>query len=203
MSTAVATTAAMPIGTFNTKIHRHDSWTSRPPTTGPAAAPRDPLTAHHRIDSSRRSAAIAVRIKPRLVGTSAAAPTACNPRKPTITHRLLLSAQPRLASEKIASPVMNAGLLPYRSARRPTGTRSAANTMAYPFSTQLRFANDCSSTLSPMARSPTLTMNRSRALMNVAAHRIRSSTFGLTARARCMRSRFGFRMSGEAGTVAV
>jgi hypothetical protein len=65
-----------------------------------------------RIAVCRRSAGIVVRISPRLVGTNAAAPAACTQRSATISHRLLLTAQPRLASENSSSPTMKPPLFP-------------------------------------------------------------------------------------------
>src|SRR5216683_2014261 len=109
---AAATSAAIPMGMFRMKIHRHDAWTRSPPSAGPAAAPREPLTAQIWMECFRRSAGIAVNIKPRLVGTSAAAPIACTQRSPTMTQRSLLSAHPRLPSVKTASPKRNACLTP-------------------------------------------------------------------------------------------
>src|SRR6266851_5140781 len=84
---AAATSAAIPMGMFRTKIHRHDAWTSSPPSAGPAAAPREPLTAQIWMECFRRSAGIALSINPRLVGTNAAAPSTsqaakCEDREP-------------------------------------------------------------------------------------------------------------------------
>ena len=70
--------------------------TRRPPSAGPAAAPREPPTAQSRIECARCSAGIAVRIRPRLVGVRAAAPAACRQRNATMNHRSLLDAHPML-----------------------------------------------------------------------------------------------------------
>src|SRR2546425_1186669 len=61
---AAATSAAIPMGMFRTKIHRHDAWTSSPPSAGPAAAPREPLTAQIWMECFPRSAGMAVNINP-------------------------------------------------------------------------------------------------------------------------------------------
>src|SRR5258708_37888763 len=90
------------MGMYRMKIHRHDALTSSPPSAGPAAAPREPLTAQIWMECFRRSAGMAVSIKPRLVGTTAAAPTACPQRTPTRTPSPLLSAHPRLPKAEAA-----------------------------------------------------------------------------------------------------
>jgi hypothetical protein len=123
---AAITNATKPIGTLTRKTHRQDAATNSPPATGPAAAARPPVAAQIRTARVRRAAGTAVISRPRLVGVSAAAPTACKPRNATSGHRPGLSAHAALPMTNTARPSRNPAFWPYRSASRPNGTSSAA-----------------------------------------------------------------------------
>ncbi len=59
-----------------------------------------------------RSGGVDVSSSPRLVGVSAAAPTACRTRKATSIQSPVLSAQAALAAVKSTRPPMNPALRP-------------------------------------------------------------------------------------------
>ena len=67
---------------------------------------------------------------------SRAPPAAWTTRAPTRTQTSGAAAQAAEATAKTIMPVRNAARRPIRSAARPAGTSSAANTIAYAFSTQ-------------------------------------------------------------------
>src|SRR4051794_3376393 len=77
------TSAASPMGTLTRNTQRQLAATSRPPTTGPAAAARPPTAVHVRTAPGRRSAGVAARSKPSDVGVRSAAPAACTTRNAT------------------------------------------------------------------------------------------------------------------------
>ena len=93
---------------------------------------------------------------------SSAPPAAWTTRAATSTQTSGAAAQAAEARPKTIIPVRNAARRPIRSAARPAGTSSAANTIAYALSTQDRSARPAPPKLRPMDGSATLTMNRSR-----------------------------------------
>lgn len=129
-SRMAATRARTPMGMFTRNTQRQDALTSRPPTTGPAAAARAPTAAHTRTARTRSSGGVAASSSPRLVGVSAAAPAACSTRAATSHHKPVPTAHAALAAVKIANPARKPALRPKRSANRPNGTSRAAYTMA-------------------------------------------------------------------------
>ena len=120
------TSAAIPTGTLTMKTQRQDACTSRPPTTGPKAAASAPVAAQMRTARTLPASGVEASSRPNDVGVSAAAPTACRPRKRTSVQRSWLAAQAALAAVNSASPARNPGSRPYRSASRPRGTSRAA-----------------------------------------------------------------------------
>src|SRR5580693_1917040 len=144
-----STTAATPTGTLIQNTQRQFTWTRLPPITGPSAAPSAPSadqvpSAFGRPDAGTTLAAIS---RP----TPGASPHSTDP-----------AVNP-------ASPATNNRRRPIRSAHRPAGTSTAANTIVYPLSTQdseLRLVPGYCLLMYGKAR---LTMNRSRLDMNTAS----------------------------------
>jgi hypothetical protein len=165
---SASATAASPTGTLIQNTQRQLTWTRAPPMTGPRAAPSAPSADQVPIAFGRAAAGTAASSSDSDAGTIAPAPAACTTRAaisaPTpgaSPH----STEPRLNP---ASPATNSRRRPTRSAHRPAGTSTAANTIVYAFSTQdseLRLVPGYCLLMYGNAR---LTMNRSRLDMNTA-----------------------------------
>ena len=93
---------------------------------------------------------------------SSAPPAAWTTRATTSTQTSGATAQAAEARAKTTTPARNAVRRPIRSAARPAGTSSAANTIAYAFSTQDSDARSAPPNVRPIDGSATLTMNMSR-----------------------------------------
>ena len=125
-----ATAPSAPAGRLTRNTSRQSTCTSRPPSGGPAAAAAAPTPAQIPIAAGRSRGSNSGSSSASEVGTSSAAPAACSTRAATsvatdgaIPH----SAEP---IEKSTSPAWKPRLRPVRSASRPAGTSSAANTIA-------------------------------------------------------------------------
>jgi hypothetical protein len=127
---APATIANRPTGKFTRNTQRHDSSTSSPPITGPAAAAVPPTAAQSPSAIPRFSAGNSGSSRPSEAGINSAAPAAWTTRAPTRNSTEGDAAQAAEARVKTVSPPRNARLRPTRSAQRPAGTSSAAKTMA-------------------------------------------------------------------------
>ena len=106
---APAINVARPIGRLTTNTQRQSISTSRPPTTGPAAAARPPTAAHPRVAAVRRSSVTVASSRAKEVGSCAAAPTAWTTRASTSTHSVGATAQPIEATVKTTTPPRNTG----------------------------------------------------------------------------------------------
>ena len=122
---AIATTGTL---TRNTQCQL--AATRAPPRTGPSAAAAPPTEVHARIAPVRRSGGAAASSRLSEAGMSSAPPAAWTTRAPTRTQTSGAAAQAAEASAKMIMPVRNAARRPIRSAARPAGTSSAANTIA-------------------------------------------------------------------------
>ena len=92
---------------------------------------------------------------------SSAAPTACPARAATRTASVGARAQAADATANTISPSWNVLRRPSRSASRPAGTRQAAKTIAYAFSTQESEEGVLPGKLCSIAGNAMLTMKRS------------------------------------------
>src|SRR5690349_12780921 len=147
---------------------RQLTWTRLPPITGPSAAPSAPSADQVPIALARPEAGTLASSSESEAGTIRPAPTAWTIRAAISSgtpgdrpH----SAEPRLNP---ISPAPKIRRRPIRSAHRPAGTSTAANTIVYAFSTQ-----DSESRLVPWYSRPMygnarFTMNRSRLDMKTA-----------------------------------
>src|SRR5262249_13233245 len=125
-----ATKAMIPTGRLTRNTQRQLAVTSRPPSTGPAAAATADTVDQIRTYGTRLSGAAEAISRPSEVGGSAAAPADCTKRNPTSPHSRGAAAQAALATVNSASPDRNMFLRPTLSARRPNGTSSAAKMIA-------------------------------------------------------------------------
>src|SRR5580658_4165558 len=161
-----STTAATPTGTLIQNTQRQFTWTRLPPITGPSAAP-----SADQVPSAfgRPDAGTAASSSDSDAGTIAPAPAAWTTR--AAISRPTPGASPHSTDPAVnpASPATNNRRRPIRSAHRPAGTSTAANTIVYPLSTQdseLRLVPGYCLLMYGKAR---LTMNRSRLDMNTAS----------------------------------
>jgi hypothetical protein len=104
--------------------------TRAPPTTGPSAAAAPPTEVQALIVPVRFSGRAAASSRPSEAGISSAPPAAWTTRAITSTQTFGAAAQAAEATPKTIIPVRNAARRPIRSAARPAGTSSAANTIA-------------------------------------------------------------------------
>src|SRR5277367_5699536 len=164
-----STTAATPTGTLIQNTQRQFTWTRLPPITGPSAAPSAPSADQVPSAFARPDAGTAASSSDIDAGTIAPAPAAWTTR--AAISRPTPGASPHSTDPAVnpASPATNNRRRPIRSAHRPAGTRTAANTIVYPLSTQdseLRLVPGYCLLMYVKAR---LTMNRSRLDMNTAS----------------------------------
>jgi hypothetical protein len=103
--------------------------TSTPPSDGPTAAATAPADVQMAVAVARFAAGNSGSSRPREVGTRIAPPMACNTRAPTSTSGDVASPASIEAPTKEYIPMKNIRRRPTRSATRPAGTSSAANTM--------------------------------------------------------------------------
>src|ERR1700722_8658697 len=172
---------ARPTGRLIQNTQRQLACTRLPPITGPRAAPSAPSADHVPMARARPAPGTAASSSDSEAGTMSPAPMAWTTRKaisaPTPGTRPH-SSDPRLNA---TSPAVNTRRRPIRSAHRPAGTSTAANTMVEAVSThdsELRLVPAYSR---PMYGKARLTMNRSRLDMNTA--RDRTPTMAVTWRA--------------------
>src|SRR3984885_15178884 len=125
-----ATTAIATIGTLTRNTQCQLAATSAPPTTGPSAAAAPPTEVQALIVPVRFSGRAAASSRPSEAGISSAPPAAWTTRAATSTQTSGATAQAADARPKTTIPVRNAARRPIRSAARPAGTSSAANTIA-------------------------------------------------------------------------
>src|SRR6185312_14488372 len=166
-----STTAATPTGTLIQNTQRQSTCTRAPPMTGPNAAPRAPSADQVPRALGRTGAGTAASNNDSDAGTIAPAPAAWMTR--AAISAATPGASPHSTEPKLnrASPAVNSRRRPIRSAHRPAGTSTAANTIVYAFSTQdseLRLVPGYCRLMYGNAR---LTMNRSRLDMNTAKDR--------------------------------
>jgi hypothetical protein len=126
----LAISAIAATGTFTRNTHRQLAATSAPPSTGPSAAAAPPTDVQPRIAPVRLSGGAAASSRPSEAGISSAPPAAWTTRAATSTQTLPAAAQAAEASANTTTPARNAARRPIRSAARPAGTSSAANTIA-------------------------------------------------------------------------
>ena len=98
-----------PMGRFTTNTQRQSTCTSRPPTTGPAAAASPPTAAQLRVARVRRSAGTVASSSASDVGSCAAAPVACTTRASTSAQRVGAAAQASEARVNTATPARKTG----------------------------------------------------------------------------------------------
>ena len=147
---------------------RQSIWTRLPPITGPSAAPRAPSADHVPSALARAAGGTAASSSDSDAGTIAPAPAAWMTRAAISAVTPGASPHSTDPSVNTASPATNSRRRPIRSAHRPAGTSTAANTIVYAFSTQdseLRLVPGYCLAMYGNAR---LTMNRSRLDMNTA-----------------------------------
>ncbi len=126
----LASSATAAIGTFTRKTQRQFAATSAPPRTGPSAAAAPPTEVQPRIAPVRLSGGAAASSRPREAGMSSAPPAAWTIRATTSSQTSGATAHAAEAIAKTMTPARNAVRRPIRSAARPAGTSSAANTIA-------------------------------------------------------------------------
>ncbi len=125
-----ASTATTTMGTLTRNTQCQLAATSAPPSTGPSAAAAPPTEVQALMVPVRFSGRAAASSRPREAGMSSAPPAAWTTRAATSTHTSGAAAQAAEARPKTIIPVRNAARRPIRSAARPAGTSSAANTIA-------------------------------------------------------------------------
>jgi hypothetical protein len=111
-----AATAMATMGTLTRNTQCQLTATSAPPITGPSAAAAPPTDVQALIVPVRFSGGAAASRRPSEAGISSAPPAACTTRADATPNTII--------------PVRNAARRPIRSAARPAGTSSAANTIA-------------------------------------------------------------------------
>ena len=124
-----STTAATPTGTLIQNTQRQLTCTSAPPITGPRAAPRAPSADQVPRALGRTGGGTAASSSDSDAGTIAPAPAAW------ITRAAISAATPGASPHSTdprlnpASPATKSRRRPTRSAHRPAGTSTAANTI--------------------------------------------------------------------------
>ena len=165
---SASSAAASPTGRLIQNTQRQSIWTSAPPITGPSAAPSAPIAAQVPMARGRAGAGTAASSRERDAGTIRPAPTAWMTRATISASTPGARPQSSEPAVKPSRPATNSRRRPTRSAHRPAGTRTAANTMVYPFSTQDSSLRLVPGYCLPMYGNARLTMNRSRLDMNTA-----------------------------------
>ena len=148
---------------------RQFTWTRLPPITGPSAAPSAPSADQVPSALGRAAGGTAASSRDSDAGTIAPAPTAWMTRAAISAATPGASPHSTEPTLNTASPATNIRRRPIRSAHRPAGTSTAANTIVYALSTQdseLRLVPGYCLAMYGKAR---LTMNRSRLDMNTAS----------------------------------
>src|ERR1700758_3847642 len=161
--------AASPTGTLIQNTQRQLTWTRLPPITGPSAAPSAPSADQVPRAFARPAAGTAASRSDNDAGTIAPAPAAWMTRAAISSPTPGASPHSTDPAVNPASPATNTRRRPIRSAHRPAGTSTAANTIVYALSTQdseLRLVPGYCLLMYGNAR---LTMNRSRLDMNTAS----------------------------------
>src|SRR6185436_8708314 len=120
---------------------------------------------------------------PSEVGKSSAAPAAWRTRAATRKPTDGAAAHAADAAVKRLMPIRNARFRPVRSAQRPAGISSAANTIAYAFRIHERLARLVPAKSRWMSGNAMLTMNRSRLATNTPTETMAATL------ARCMMQR--------------
>src|SRR5262245_19664593 len=166
-----AASASKPIGMLIRNTHRQLSWTSAPPTTGPSAAPIAPKADHVPMAAVLPRAGTQASKSDSEAGAIIPAPAAwmiLAPMRAGTDGVMPHSSDPAVKADK---PATRTRRRPIRSAHRPAGIRTAANTMVYAFSTQDKELRVVLAYSLPMYGNARLTMNRSRLDMNTAIDR--------------------------------
>src|SRR6516165_797656 len=124
-----SSTAASPTGTLIQNTQRQLTWTRLPPITGPSAAPRAPSADQVPRAFARAAPGTAASSSDSDAGTIAPAPAAWMTR--AAISRPTPGASPHSTDPALnpASPATNTRRRPIRSAHRPAGTSTAANTI--------------------------------------------------------------------------
>ena len=143
------------------------------------AAPTPPSAAHAPMTAERRSGGKLGRTSPSDVGVIAAAPAAWTTRAATSSSADGASAHNADPRVKTASPARNTRSRPTRSPSLPSGTSSAAKTIAYALRIHDSPETDASGKSSPIAGNAMLTMKRSRLAMKIATEMNANPRHGL------------------------
>ena len=124
-----STTAASPTGTLIQNTQRQLTCTRVPPMTGPSAAPSAPRADQVPMAFGRAGAGTAASSSDSDAGTIAPAPAAWTTR--AAISAPTPGARPHSTEPTVnpASPATNSRRRPIRSAQRPAGTSTAANTI--------------------------------------------------------------------------
>src|SRR3954464_13399183 len=160
--------ATTPTGRFTQKTQRQPISTRPPPITGPRAAPRAPSADQDPSARARvpgRAAASSSDSDPR---PTPPAPAACTALADTSQPTPGARPQSREPTVNTASPATSARRRPTRSAHRPAGTSTAANTIVYALRIHDSAPSPAPAYFSPIEGKARLTMNRSRLDMNTA-----------------------------------
>src|SRR6516225_3625796 len=122
-------TATIPTGTLIQNTQRQFTWTRVPPITGPSAAPRAPRADQVPRAFARAAAGTAANTRDSDAGTIAPAPAAWTTR--AAISAATPGARPHSTDPALntASPATKTRSRPTRSAHRPAGTSTAANTI--------------------------------------------------------------------------
>src|SRR5215472_16039264 len=128
--------AARPTGTLIQNTQRQLSWTKLPPITGPSAAPSAPNADQVPIALARPDAGTFANSRESEAGTIRPAPAAWMIRAAISSGTLGDSPQSADPTVKPIKPATKTRRRPTRSAHRPAGTSTAANTIVYAFRTQ-------------------------------------------------------------------
>ena len=111
------------------KTQRQSTWTRLPPITGPSAAPSAPSADQVPSAFARAAGGTAANSRDSDAGTIAPAPVAWMTRAAISRPTPGASAHSTDPSVNPASPAVNIRRRPIRSAHRPAGTSTAANTI--------------------------------------------------------------------------
>ncbi len=153
--------------TKNTQRHPAAS-TSAPPSDGPSAAATAPVAPQMPVAVARCASGNSGSSRASEVGTSAAAPAAWTTRAATRTSTVGARPAAAEAARNVSRPAMNIRRRPTRSATRPAGTSSAANTMLYAVRIHDSPASEVSLNDARMSGKAMLTIVTSRKLMKTA-----------------------------------
>ena len=125
-----------PTGRLIQNTQRQLSWTRLPPITGPSAAPSAPSADQVPMARARAGPGTEASSSDSEAGTIRPAPAAWMTR--AAISAATPGARPHSSDPTLNAirPATNSRRRPTRSAHRPAGTRTAANTIVYPLSTQ-------------------------------------------------------------------